>query len=254
MSIFTYKQLSHSIETGSGKIADGRFNCPFCQTKNAAYSAFLHAELDSDDSNSEIRVLIRVTCSLCSKESIYICDITAYPYIPDSPTDELIDYDWDNSSLVDSLIYPQETDSNIPSPNTDMPANVLKTYTEASMVLKDSPRASAALSRLAIQQLVDCLVDNDHNLNQKIGDLVAEGLPIKIKEMLDSVRVIGNNAVHPGVIDFDNVENATSLATTLLTMVNLIVQYEITNAKALEETYNLLTDGQKKGIQDRDSH
>lgn len=253
MSIFTYKQLSYQLQVGYGHPDDGRFNCPVCQTKNAAYSAHLHKELNSDDPNSEIRALISVTCSICSKESIYICNITAHTYIPEDSIDRETEYDWNNAILTDSLIYPQGKDANIPSPNTDMPNNVLKTYNEAAMVLKNSPRASAALSRLAIQQLVDQLVDNNHDLNNKIGDLVAEGLPVTIQEMLDSVRVIGNNAVHPGVIDFDDTENATSLATNLLNMINLIVQYEITNTKALEATYDLLTNGQKQSIENRDS-
>lgn len=254
MSIFTYKQLSKAISIGKGKLSEGRFNCPFCQTKNIAYSAFLHSELDSDYLESEINVLIQVKCKFCHKDSIYICKIKALASTPGSPLIDEVNYNWEDSTLTDLLIYPESTNTEVPLPNYDMPANVLKTYNEASKILRYSPRASAALSRLAIQQLVDSLVDNNHNLNQKIGDLVSEGLPIKIKEMLDSVRVIGNNAVHPGMIDFDDTENATSLATTLLTMVNLIVQYEITNAKALEATYDLLTDGQKQGIENRDSH
>ena len=39
------------------------------------------------------------------------------------------------------------------------------------------------------------------DINTDIGNLVKKGLPIKVQESLDILRVIGNEAVHPGQLD-----------------------------------------------------
>ena len=68
--------------------------------------------------------------------------------------------------------------------------------------------------------------------------------------MLDSVRVIGNNAVHPGEIDLsDN----TQLALSLLNFINLIVENQISQPKRIDEIYNSLPESNLKSIERRDS-
>lgn len=68
--------------------------------------------------------------------------------------------------------------------------------------------------------------------------------------MLDSVRVIGNNAVHPGQIDIkDNKE----LALSLLSFINLIVDNRITQPKKILDIYNLLPDSYRNSIERRDN-
>ena len=75
-------------------------------------------------------------------------------------------------------------------------------------------------------------------------------MPIEIQQMLDSVRVIGNNAVHPGQIDIkDNKE----LALLLLSFINLIVDNRITQPKKILDTYNLLPESYRNSIERRDS-
>lgn len=97
----------------------------------------------------------------------------------------------------EEIIYPK--DISVDDPNEDLPEAVKKDYSEAASILQDSPRGSAALLRLAIQKLCDSLVDGKDDLNNKIGTLVSNGL-----KALDAVRVIGNEAVHPGQIDLDD--------------------------------------------------
>ncbi|WP_415663473.1 DUF4145 domain-containing protein [Vibrio taketomensis] len=41
-------------------------------------------------------------------------------------------------------------------------------------------------------------------MNNDIKELVSEGLSPKIQQALDSLRVVGNNAVHPGQINIDD--------------------------------------------------
>ena len=130
-----------------------------------------------------------------------------------------------------------------------MPDNVKEIYKEAGDVLNVSPRASAALSRLAIENLVEYLGAEGKDLNNKIGSLVSKGMPIEIQQMLDSVRVIGNNAVHPGQI---NIKDNKELALSLLHFVNLITDNQISQPKKIAEIYGSLPESYKKSIEKRD--
>ncbi|MEK6846355.1 MAG: DUF4145 domain-containing protein, partial [Nanoarchaeota archaeon] len=83
-----------------------------------------------------------------------------------------------------------------------------------------------------------------------IATLVKEGLPTKIQQMLDTVRVIGNHSVHAGVIDLnDNPQTAE----TLFRLVNKIAKEMITDPKELEMIYNGLPEKDKEQIAKRDS-
>ena len=61
-----------------------------------------------------------------------------------------------------------------------MPNAVSADYEEARAVYQDSPRSSAALLRLAIQKLCMELGQPGKNLNADIGELVNQGLPVRI--------------------------------------------------------------------------
>ena len=93
-----------------------------------------------------------------------------------------------------------------------MPDDIKLDYNEARTILGRSPRGAAALLRLAIQKLCKHLGQSGANINGDIKALVAAGLPPKVQEALDTVRVIGNESVHPGQIDIrDDVETAIKL-------------------------------------------
>src|SRR5438093_12844022 len=107
------------------------------------------------------------------------------------------------------MIYPLS--STAPVPTDDMPGDVMQDYMEARSVVGQSPRSAAALLRLAVQKLMPHLGESGKNLNNDIASLVKNGLPGKMKMGLHSLRVIGNNAVHPGEIDLtDDAETATT--------------------------------------------
>jgi hypothetical protein len=149
--------------------------------------------------------------------------------------------------LDDRLFYPQTYVA--PKPSSDMPEDVKHDYKEARSIYSQSPRGSAALLRLAIQKLVIDLGESGDNLNGSIGNLVKKGLPKLIQKSLDTVRVIGNNAVHPGQID---IEDNPEIALSLFKLVNLIVQHMISLPKEVDELYSSLPEEAKDAIAERD--
>jgi Domain of unknown function (DUF4145) len=135
-----------------------------------------------------------------------------------------------------------------PPPNVDTPANVLKTYDEAASIASKSPRAAAGLLRLAVQMLCKELGEPGENLNNDIGSLVKIGLPPRVQQSLDIVRVTGNNAVHPGQIDVDDEQVVASL----FTLLNIIVEYMVSMPKQIDSLYNELPPSALEQIQKRD--
>jgi hypothetical protein len=146
------------------------------------------------------------------------------------------------------LVYPFSGTAPLPSP--DMPDDVKQDYEEARNILSISPRGSAALLRLAIQRLCKHLGESGENINNDIAELVKKGLPLKLQQALDSVRVIGNNAVHPGQIDLkDDVDTAHKL----FVFINIIVDNQITQPKTIDEFYNSkIPENLRQAIEKRD--
>lgn len=147
------------------------------------------------------------------------------------------------------LIYPEV--STVEAPNADLPIEVKNDYEEAAQIVKKSPRAAAALLRLAIQKLCVHLGGTGENLNNDIANLVKNGLPVKVQQMLDTVRVIGNHSVHAGVIDLND---NPQIAETLFRLVNKIAKEMITDPKELETIYGGLPETDKEQIVKRDQN
>jgi hypothetical protein len=72
-------------------------------------------------------------------------------------------------------------------------------YTEACLVLPDSPKASAALSRRCLQHLLREKAGVKHsNLADEIQQVIdSRTLPSLLAESIDAIRNIGNFAAHP---------------------------------------------------------
>ena len=72
-------------------------------------------------------------------------------------------------------------------------------YTEACLVLADSPKASAALSRRCLQNVLREKAGVKHSdLSKEIEEIIKSGkLPTHLADALDAVRNIGNFAAHP---------------------------------------------------------
>lgn len=104
--------------------------------------------------------------------------------------------------------------------------------------------------RLAVQRLCGELGEKSKDINADIASLVKKGLPLPIKNALDVVRVIGNNAVHPGKLSDEDI---AEVAIPLFELVNAIVEDRIARPKALNELYLRLPEGARKAIDERDA-
>lgn len=147
------------------------------------------------------------------------------------------------------LIYPSAVGA--PPPAEDMPEQIKGDFEEARQIARLSPRGAAALLRLAIQKLCPLIGAAESDINKMIGQLVSDGkIPVVVQQALDSVRVIGNEAVHPGTIDL---KDDVSTATTLFELVNFIVEKAISEPKKIAAIFGSLPPGKLAGIAQRDA-
>jgi hypothetical protein len=147
----------------------------------------------------------------------------------------------------DRPLFPAASEG--PSPSLDLPESARGDYEEAAKILNLSPRGSAALLRLSIQKLCAALGEKGKNIDDDIGSLVKKGLSPLVQKALDSVRVIGNEAVHPGTLDL---KDDRDTASRLFELVNIITEQMISNPKHIEELYGKLPDAKRKAIEERD--
>lgn len=175
---------------------------------------------DSDIYANQVNNLNIAICDHCDKASVWLAGRMAFPLSGEIAAHE------------------------------DLPEHIKRTFSEASKIADVSPRASAALSRLLLQELCVHLGCKSQNLNDQIGELVQKGLSPDIQQMLDAVRVIGNNAVHPGEIDLKD-DDVT--AKFILNCINRICQRMITEKLEAQALFDQLPPGAKAAIERRDA-
>ena len=147
----------------------------------------------------------------------------------------------------DRMIVPSEAP--VPPAHQDLPKVCVEEYDEAREIVAKSPRAAAALLRLAVQKLMVVLGESGKNINRDIGDLVSKGLPVQVQQALDYCRVVGNNAVHPGEIELND---TPEIAYNLFEMINFIVEDRISRPKHIQKLYEKLPKGARAAIEKRD--
>lgn len=201
-----------------------RFTCPHCDAFAHHVSSELSVPTGSWGDESYFRPLPGWEVTICSS-----CD---------KPTM------W----LHGSMVYPG--DKSGPGPHTSMPEDVKVVYEEARDVAVSSQRSAAALLRLALQLLVDELVPGGDNLNVKIGALVTRGMSRQLQQAMDVVRVVGNNAVHPGQI---SLEEQQGLVPALFELVNLVVEQMIAQPEQINHLFDGLPQGAREAIVRRDA-
>ncbi|WP_158582913.1 DUF4145 domain-containing protein [Lysinibacillus yapensis] len=153
---------------------------------------------------------------------------------------------WENKKII----FPYTTE--LPQPHEDMLEDVRGIYIEAMNVFKHSPRAAAALLRLAIELMIPQLEDyqiKKSSINNMIGELVQKDIPEHVQQGLDSIRVYGNEGIHPGEIDLTDDE---SIVLFLFELINIMVEELITKKKKIKSFYENLPQGKLQGIFQRD--
>lgn len=151
--------------------------------------------------------------------------------------------------VYDAMIWPSQNDA--PEPNADLPSDIARDYSEAGDILSKSPRGAAALLRLCVQKLCGHLLGEvGSSIDKDIASLVARGLDVRVQRALDIVRVVGNEAVHPGTMDISD-DRAT--AEELFRLVNLIADIMISQPKHIEAVYETLPEEKRKAIERRDA-
>ncbi|WP_204524174.1 DUF4145 domain-containing protein [Corticimicrobacter populi] len=155
---------------------------------------------------------------------------------------------WQGFNVSGKMLSPQTTSA--PMPHANLPDACSRDYSEARSIAQASPRGAAALLRLCIQKLCVELGQPGKNINSDIAALVKEGLPTRVQQALDIVRVVGNEAVHPGVM---TEEDHADQVHTLFELVNIIVEQMISQPQRLENMFASLPEGSREAIAKRDS-
>ena len=202
------------------KFNGSSYNCPLCSAyaKQIWYLPYISV----NQGLAPIEQLRYVICEHCGKYSIW---------------------------HLAKMIFPNS--GNAPMPNPDMPEDIKADYEEARSIVTQSPRGAAALLRLAIQKLCRHLGKGGNDINNDIKSLVTKGLPPRVQQALDIVRVIGNEAVHPGQIDLTD---DVATASTLFGLINFIVEDRITKPKEIDALYSALPQNKLDGIKARDKN
>lgn len=192
------------------KFRAAAFNCPHCKA---------YAQQTWDDADPTIELYV-TECAYCEGCTIW---------------------------HMGRMLYPE--DLGIDPPNSDLDYDIQLDYLEAGRIVHKSHRGAAALLRLCIQKLVIQLGEKGNDLNSAIANLVRRGLPVQIQRALDIVRVIGNNAVHPGQIDLKDDRQSTM---KLVELINMIAVVMITQPHGVEKMYESLPQPALEAIHSRD--
>ncbi|EMM6943341.1 hypothetical protein TUM12151_32040 [Morganella morganii] len=214
------------------------YHCPHCN----AYSHMLWGDLTSNRAKGYPKVIsyICATCSHCNKENIW--RVTQAVSSSDSARSFL------SRSQDGYMIYPDTTIA--PAPSDDMPDDIKKDYLEAASIYQKSPRGAVALLRLGLQKLCVHLGGEGKNINADLAKLAEDELVSKkLIRSADIIRIVGNNAVHPGTISDDDFEDVSF---KLFALINMIVQQGITEPKEIDNMFWSMPEGPRQAAENRD--
>ena len=134
-------------------------------------------------------------------------------------------------------IYPDK--ASVEPPNKDLPPDIKKLYDEAASILNKSPRASAALLRVALERLCKEKGNKNSSLDKNIKLLREQKMiPETLVQAMTAIRLVGNDAAHsdPSKIDFDvDDDESSAVAEKLFRMINIIADRLITNEKDVKD-------------------
>jgi len=129
------------------------FECPHCHVTTTERWLKIYKE----DKNRIDEHLTSINNTQLSDFGISECDLCHKQTI------------WFNKKIIEPIISPA------PMAHKDMPNNVLVNFNEARDIVEKSPRAAAALLRLALEKLLPQLGAEGDDINKMIGNLVKKG-------------------------------------------------------------------------------
>lgn len=236
------------------------FTCPHCSAIGAqvwAENTFFAEEFDGNNQPLFIDWddLMRARCGACDDYSIWIRNRRAEratasldrlegarggrrPNEPNLP------------EPIWTMIWPKK--SGAPLPHEALPEDLKQLHSEARAVLSDSPRAAAALLRLLMEKLLQDTTGKPGNLNTQIGLLVERRMfDEQLQQTADTIRVSGNNAVHPAQIQDQG--DTEEVALNMFELVNFLVDDLIARPRKISQMFEAtVTGGAREAIARRD--
>lgn len=195
------------------------------------------------------------TCPHCDVYAQQIWKISRFQYTEDIIDEKCIEafckkceqitlWVKDDTHPNRQMVYP--TMKIGPLPNPDMPKDIQDDYNEARNIASASPRSACMLLRLCIERI--CKEVKGTDLNDKTKKLDKEGFDKNIIMAMDSIRVIGGQAVHPLQMNLQDNEDVVKL---LFEIVNDISDHIYSRKKRIEEVYKFLPQSKKSAIEER---
>lgn len=204
-----------------------KFDCPICRANSLADIRYMSVQ-GFGHRSTETHMLV---CRACDQGSVW------KGFDRKNNTDYKL-------RLVDPIL------PDAPEPSPDMPEDVVQDYEEARLVAHYSPRASAALLRLALQKLCRHLGEPGQHIDTDIRSLAKKPeFGERLVRAADTLRIAGNNAVHPGEMNEQDIDN---ICNGLFDLLNLIVYAGITQPQEWDKMYQGLPEKPRQAAEKKD--
>jgi hypothetical protein len=188
------------------------FHCPYCGVY--AHQDWYEVSLERDSEPESAEGLSLSYCGRCDNYAVWI---------------------------KENLVYPER--SIAPMPPVDMPEDIMRDYLEARKIIDRSPRSASALLRRALRRLIMHLGESGENIEDAINNLNKKGLDIKLQKALNTVRMTGDEAIAPGLIDDRDDEETTII---LFNIINIIVDALISQPRMVDDLLEKLPNSKKR--------
>jgi len=160
--------------------------CPHCRVEFHDEPESTLIDVDADGG----WILVRRNCPACKRMILML--LNGPPIY-----DQYNKFYTINKVSKEFLVRPKGV-SRSPCPS-EVTKEFAEDYIEACLVISDSPKASAALSRRCLQNILrEVAKVKPNNLDKEIQQVIDSGtLPSYIIDVIDAIRNIGNFAAHP---------------------------------------------------------
>ena len=203
-----------------------KFNCPICAVRSL--SDIQHMSIQGHGFDTKTFMLV---CRACGNGSVW----------KQFNRKDNFHYDL---RLVDPIV------PDAPKAVKDMPEDVKADYEEARLITANSPRGAAALLRLSLQKLCRHFGEPGNHIDTDIRALAKKPeFGERLIRAADTLRITGNNAVHPGEMNNEDIDN---VAKGLFDLVNLIVTAGITDPNKWDSMYESLPEKARKSAEKKD--